>query len=227
MILVPKQHTFTDLTLHSDIYFSGSSELSLDGLHFPHLYSLSLSKFVLETSVGIEPFILRHAASLAQLELIACMLPTNLGTLPLPWVPLPPLPSSGRCWDSIWDCFVAELSALVALHVHNLECEYVSTCFGLSFSRDGACESREVLILRHFNASVWLLLVDQRRCEGDSEEGEVEPNVFVPVGKWWGFPKCCVSSRAGTVSYPAALCFETKSQCGHHASHSCPTRLAL
>ena len=184
MILVPKQHTLTDLTLHSDVYFSGSSELSLDGLHFPHLYSLSLSKFILETSVGIEPFILRHAASLAQLELIACMLPANLSTLPFPWVPLPPLPSSGRCWDSIWDCFVAELSALVALHVHNPECEYVSTCFGLSFSRDGAHESCEVLILQHFNTSVQLLLVDQRRCEGDSEESEVEPNVFVPVGKW-------------------------------------------
>lgn len=140
-ILTPAQHALTDLTLRSDVNFGASSGLSFNGLHFPHLCSLSLRHLVLEASVGLEPFILRHATSLARLELIACMLPAGLVSYPLPWTPPPP--SSDRCWDSVWDSFAAELNTLVALHVHGQECGYVSACFGLSYVCDGARESRD------------------------------------------------------------------------------------
>ena len=83
------------------------------------------------------------------------------------------------------------------------------------------------LMLRHFNASVRLLLLDRRRCEGDSEEGEVAPNVLVPAGRRWDFPKCCVPPRTGAVPYPVALCFVTERLCSRHSSPTRPTRLAL
>ena len=157
MIFAPAQHAVTDLTLHSDVSFGRSSGLSLNGLHFPHMYALSLRNLVMETSVGIEPFILRHAASLTRLELVACMLPTYPNPLPIPWaLPFPP-PSSARCWDSIWDHFAVELTSLVALHVHDPECSYVFAWFGLSFFRDSARESREatdVAALQRFRAVV-------------------------------------------------------------------------
>ena len=118
MVLAPMQHALTELTLHSDAYVG---TLSLAGLHFPHLHTLSLRNHVFEPSIGVEPFILRHATSLAKLELLTCKLPTYTG---VPWV-LSPLPLD-PCWDSIWDRFATELTALVSLHVDESECSYVS-----------------------------------------------------------------------------------------------------
>ncbi|KAI9453703.1 hypothetical protein BJY52DRAFT_804074 [Lactarius psammicola] len=71
MILAPTQHSLTELTLYSDIDVGASSGLSLAGLHFPHLCALSLCRLVFEPSVGVEAFILRHAATLTRLELLA------------------------------------------------------------------------------------------------------------------------------------------------------------
>ncbi|KAI9453702.1 hypothetical protein BJY52DRAFT_1418162 [Lactarius psammicola] len=110
MILAPTQHALTELTLHSDIHVGASSGLSLAGLHFPHLCALSLCKLVFEPSVAVEPFILRHAATLARLELLACKLPTALAGEE--WS----ISGSGG-WDRIWDRFAVELIALVVLHV--------------------------------------------------------------------------------------------------------------
>ncbi|KAH9016670.1 hypothetical protein EDB83DRAFT_227455 [Lactarius deliciosus] len=108
-ILAPTQPTLTELTLHSESHVGASSGLSFAGLHFPHLCVLSLGKLVFEPSVGVEPFILRHADTLARLELIACRLPVDSRDLE-------PHPGPGG-WDLIWDCFAAELTALIALHV--------------------------------------------------------------------------------------------------------------
>ncbi|KAH9056242.1 hypothetical protein EDB87DRAFT_1263827 [Lactarius vividus] len=73
-ILAPTQHTLTELTMHGDIPVGASSGLSLAGLHFP-LCALSLRGLFFQPSTGVEPFILRHAPTLAQLQVIACKLP--------------------------------------------------------------------------------------------------------------------------------------------------------
>jgi hypothetical protein len=155
MVLAPMQHALTELTLHSDAYVGASSELSLAGLYFPHLHALSLRNLVFQPSIGVEPFILRHATTLAKLELLTCKLPAYTGILLTPWPPPPP--PSGPCWDSIWDRFAAELTALVALHVEDPECSYVSAALGLFFYIDSYRESRDAtdaVALERFHAVV-------------------------------------------------------------------------
>jgi hypothetical protein len=106
-ILAPTQHTITELTLESHMIPAGAlSGLSLVGLQFPHLCALSLRKIVFELSVGVESFILRHAATLACLELITCKLPLNTESNARP-----------IHWAHIWDSFAEGLTALVALRV--------------------------------------------------------------------------------------------------------------
>lgn len=158
MILGPAQHSLTDLTLHCDTLVGDSSGLSLAGLHFPRLTTLSMRNFVLQLSVGVEPFILRHAATLARLQLLTCKLPTYADLLPVPWEwewELPP--QTSICWDSIWDRFAAELTSLVSLHVDHAECSYVSTYFLLSFFSDSGNQPRDaadMAALQRFQAVV-------------------------------------------------------------------------
>ncbi|KAN0138068.1 hypothetical protein V8E53_003957 [Lactarius tabidus] len=155
-ILGPAQQSLTELTLHCDTFVGDSSGLSLAGLHFPRLTALSLRNFILQLSVGVEPFILRHAATLSRLELLTCKLPTYADPLPFPWEWELPSRSSG-CWHSIWDRFAAELTALVALHVENAECSYVSAYFLLSFFSDSGNPPRDatdMAALQHFHAVV-------------------------------------------------------------------------
>ena len=153
------QHALAELTLHSDFYVGTSSGLSLASLHFPHLHTLSLRNLVFEPSIGVEPFILRHATSLAKLELLSCKLPTYTGA---PWIPSPPL--SDPCWASIWDRFATELIALVSLHVDDPECSYVTLCsdlftysdhdFMLSISERESRDATDVVALERFHAVV-------------------------------------------------------------------------
>ena len=168
IVLTPMQHTLTELTLHSDSLFGASSGLSLAGLHFPHLCALSLRNLVFEPSIGVESFILQHAATLARLELLACKLLAHPDIPQTPLTPLPPHPStvlapdkesrSGPGWDSIWDRFAAELTALVTLHVDEPMCSsYISCCLDLSFWTDYARELRDatdVAALQRFHAIV-------------------------------------------------------------------------
>lgn len=106
LVLAPTQHALTELTLQSDVSVGASSGLSLTGLHFPYLCTLSLRSIVFEPSVGVESFILRHAATLVRLELITCKLIINMESDTRPIY-----------WAHIWDSFTAELTSLVALHV--------------------------------------------------------------------------------------------------------------
>ncbi|KAH9019551.1 hypothetical protein EDB85DRAFT_2196547 [Lactarius pseudohatsudake] len=82
MILAPTQQTLTELTLHSDALVGATSGLSLSALHFPLLYVFSVRGIVFELSVDVEPLVLRHAATLSQLEVLACKLPPPVN-LPL------------------------------------------------------------------------------------------------------------------------------------------------
>jgi hypothetical protein len=118
MILTPTQHSLTELTLHSDIRLDASSGMSLAGLHFSSLCALSLRHF--DFDVGVEPFILRHAATLARLELLVCKL-------------IYPSTALGR-WDRIWDQFAAELITLVALRIDNPEYSNRLPCFETDFA---------------------------------------------------------------------------------------------
>ncbi|KAH8997869.1 hypothetical protein EDB86DRAFT_2828716 [Lactarius hatsudake] len=132
MVLTPTQHSLTELTLHSGTYVGAFFGLSFAGLHFPRLCALSLRMVVFEPSVGATQFILRHAATLARLELLLCKLvythsrtahPMDEESSPEPYY-----------WEYIWDRFAAELTVLVALHVDErrnswggafAECRYV------------------------------------------------------------------------------------------------------
>ena len=117
IILAPVQHSLTDLMLDSDITIGSSSGLSFAGLYFPRLSALTLSKFLWGPSVGIEPFILQHANTLAQLSLRSCSLPvTKLRLLsPTPSTALAEAEEPSNSWEYIWDRFAAELTVLVAL----------------------------------------------------------------------------------------------------------------
>ncbi|KAH9032747.1 hypothetical protein EDB85DRAFT_2145313 [Lactarius pseudohatsudake] len=131
MILDPTQQTLTELTLHSDAPVRASSGLSLAGLYFPLLSLLSVRGLVFELSVEVEPFVLRHAATLTQLEVLACKLPAPANLLlsysqstSTALAQDEGLGSGPGGWDWIWDCFAAELVALVTLDV-DTECRYI------------------------------------------------------------------------------------------------------
>ncbi|KAH9022808.1 hypothetical protein EDB84DRAFT_1618436 [Lactarius hengduanensis] len=132
MILAPTQHTLTDLTLHSDAPVGALSGLSLAGLHFPLLCALSIRGLVFEPSIGVEPFVLRHVATLVQLEVLACKLPNPVDLSLTSFQSLSTALSRDESgpdgWDRIWDRFAAELTALVTLNV-DLECRYVELVF--------------------------------------------------------------------------------------------------
>ena len=118
---------------------------------------LSLHNVFLQPSVGVEAFILRHAASLARLELLECKLPAY-DTHPLPPFNFdPPPPLSHYCWDNIWDRFAAELTALVALNIKDPNCSYVSSFFMFVPFLDSARQSRDAIdfaALERFRAVV-------------------------------------------------------------------------
>jgi len=119
----------THLTLHTEIFVGASSGLSFHALHFPHLCTLSLRKLVFEPSVGVEHFILRHAATLSRLELIMCGLPIDPDTEMLIYSSRSRSTTLTRDksgleplhWERIWDNFAADLTALIALHVNESE----------------------------------------------------------------------------------------------------------
>ena len=121
LILVPTQHALTELTLHPETPFGAMGGLHVHGIHlqnlrvlsfaelyFPSLRVLSLRMLVFKPSAGVETFILRHAATLARLELIMCKL----------LIPNDEKSGAGPTrWEHIWDNFATRLTALVALHV--------------------------------------------------------------------------------------------------------------
>ncbi|KAH9008654.1 hypothetical protein EDB85DRAFT_2283598 [Lactarius pseudohatsudake] len=116
MVPAPTHNSLTELALHGGTPVGASAGLSLAALHFPRLCALSLRDLVFEPSVAVEPFVLRHAATLARLEILWCALPTGTDT----HLSLSGSEESSPCWERIWDRFAAELTALVELHVDSL-----------------------------------------------------------------------------------------------------------
>jgi hypothetical protein len=175
VILAPAQHSLTELTLHGGAFLSISSSLSLAKLHFPHLCALSLRNFFFIPSMGVEPFILRHAASLTRLELLACMLHANATPPIIFGFDLPP-PQSSYCWGSIWDRFAVELTALVALHIDDLEFSYIFTARGIAIleSVRQSRDATDLAALQRFH-----VVVAARSCVRDPEEGEAAPDILV------------------------------------------------
>ena len=157
-VLSPMEQSLTRLTLHNDRLIGASSGLCFTGINFPHLCTLSLSRIVFEPSVGVESFILRHAATIARLELIACRLsiidgnedrlPSPSSSLSSPLSP-PTLHKAEESilrpayWGRIWHSFAVKLSALIALHVDERDknrsysrpfvCRYVRPGLELSY----------------------------------------------------------------------------------------------
>ena len=172
IFLAPTQHSLTELTLQSNVYFGASSGLSLRELDFPRLCALSLCNLVFDRSVGVEYFVLRHASTLARLELLKCKLPIDRNKqlpIPDPSTILARDDESGfglDCWCGIWDRFAAELTTLIVLRVDerrpNLwvgassECRYVSSGPCAYWEAD-VSESRNVAdteALRRFQTTV-------------------------------------------------------------------------
>ncbi|KAH9162721.1 hypothetical protein EDB89DRAFT_2079433 [Lactarius sanguifluus] len=154
MVPAPTHNSLTELTLHGGTPVGASAGLSLAALHFPRLCALSLRDLVFEPSVAIEPFVLRHAATLARLELLGCALPTGTDTH-LSISGSEESSSRPACWERIWDRFAAELTALVALHVDSLGCLYLRPGPGVSFYDIGHQESEaDVAALLRFHMTV-------------------------------------------------------------------------
>ncbi|KAH8997864.1 hypothetical protein EDB86DRAFT_2828712 [Lactarius hatsudake] len=118
-MLTPMQYSLTELTLHSNVHVGALAGLSFDGLHFPRLCAVSLGRVVFDTSVGVQDFILRHAATLARLELLMCKLPITLtpSIFSSIAVTVNDPSSDADNWARVWDCFEAKLTALVSLRV--------------------------------------------------------------------------------------------------------------
>ncbi|KAH8997841.1 hypothetical protein EDB86DRAFT_3243004 [Lactarius hatsudake] len=74
MVPAPTHNSLTEFTLRGGALVGASAGLSLATLHFPRLCALSLEGLVFEPSVAVEPFILRHAATLSRLTLVECAL---------------------------------------------------------------------------------------------------------------------------------------------------------
>ena len=166
IIPVQSQLILTELTLHSDVPVGTDSGLSLSELHLSCLSMLSLRNTVSSTtSPSAEDFILRHAATLMQLELLRCKVlvsdvrlllsseSTNLATD----VELRRRPY----WDRIWDRFAAELTGIVMLHVderhRDRKYRYVQRNFAGSYSVCGGGESRnaaDLAALQRFRMTV-------------------------------------------------------------------------
>ncbi|KAH9016665.1 hypothetical protein EDB83DRAFT_227790 [Lactarius deliciosus] len=158
VILAPTQQTLTELTLHSDAPVGASSGLSFSGLRFPLLCMLSVRGLVFELSVEVEAFVLRHATTLAQLEVLACKLPANL---PLSYSQSTSTAlargegsSSGPGgWDRIWDRFAAELTALVTLDV-DTECRYIEPTYFWDVLVHESRYAADAAALRRFHMTV-------------------------------------------------------------------------
>jgi hypothetical protein len=84
IIPAPVQQSLTDLDMGNDITIGSSSGLSFAGLYFPHLCTLSLYNLFWEPSLDIEPFVLRHATTLAQLKLTLLLPVRHQAQTPLP-----------------------------------------------------------------------------------------------------------------------------------------------
>ncbi|KAH8986874.1 hypothetical protein EDB92DRAFT_2020388 [Lactarius akahatsu] len=169
MVLTPMQHTLTELTLHSSAYVGALFGLSFAGLHFPHLCALSLRMVVFEPSVGALNYILRHAATLARLELLRCKLlhPDFPSPTAHAWdEESSPEPDS---WEYTWNRFAADLTALVALHIDehrrdrwghaSMESRYVQPIpEGMVYSEVyytvTPCNAAPVVALRNFQLTV-------------------------------------------------------------------------
>ncbi|KAF8266156.1 hypothetical protein EI94DRAFT_1803563 [Lactarius quietus] len=175
MVLSPTQHALTELTLQSEIPVGVSLGLSFAGLYFPRLSSLSLGNIVFEPSVGVESFILRHAATLMRLELMACTLPIG--------------DNNPTYWEHIWDRFAAVLTALVALRVNENgdngpEDRYVEGFSPtIAYIRSGYTKHPTMLTMRRFDGSARPLLLDRRGNAAHPEEQWKAPDVT--VGNGW------------------------------------------
>jgi hypothetical protein len=114
LVLAPMQPPLTKLTLYSDQPVGAAFGFSFAGLYFPQLCKLSLSGFIFEPSVRAQHFILRHAATLARLELIACKLPMYANAFPDFCSTLRDDKYKSSLmpitWGHIWDRFAAELT---------------------------------------------------------------------------------------------------------------------
>jgi hypothetical protein len=118
---IQTQLSLTELTLHSDEYVGALCGLSLRELDFPSLSVLSLRSIVFDPILGAEDFILRHASTLARLELLDCKVLMSANRFPSlsPCTTMATGVELGPSiyWDRIWDRFAAKLTALVMLYV--------------------------------------------------------------------------------------------------------------
>ena len=153
-----------------------------------------------------EDFILRHAATLTQLELLRCKVlvsdvrlllsseSTNLATD----VELRRRPY----WDRSWDRFAAELTGIVMLHVderhRDRKYRYVQRNFAGSYSVCGGGESRnaaDLAALQRFRMTVATL---SKETHIESREQEIAPALIIACHLKW-----CVANFGSVLHYQA------------------------
>ncbi|KAH8997858.1 hypothetical protein EDB86DRAFT_2913675 [Lactarius hatsudake] len=168
MILALTQQTLTELTPRSDAPVGASSGLPLAGLYFPLLCALSVRGLVFELSVEVKPFVLRHATTLAQLEVFACKLPaptnlpfSNSRSISTALARDKGLSSGPGGWDRIWDRFAAELTALVTLDV-DTECRYIEPTSLWEVLVPESRYTADAAALRRFHMTVAARLMEMR-----------------------------------------------------------------
>ncbi|KAH9022091.1 hypothetical protein EDB83DRAFT_89812 [Lactarius deliciosus] len=171
-MLTPMQYSLTELTLHSNVHVGALAGLSFDGLHFPRLCAVSLGRIVFDTPVGAQDFILRHAATLARLELLMCKLPITLtpsiSSSIVATVTVNDPSSDPYNWARVWDCFEAKLTALVSLRVDEFHdgyyFQYGSNLGPYAFTTPRAATN--AVALRRLRMTVVARSEKVRRAEG-------------------------------------------------------------
>ncbi|KAI0267379.1 hypothetical protein BC834DRAFT_1040688 [Gloeopeniophorella convolvens] len=102
--------SLVSLTMHHAVLRSADAPVPLIDVHLPYLEYLSLQRIYFWSSEGVEAFILRHSATLTDLQIFLCpmVLSTSI-------YPAHPLASSWRPWADVWEKFATEFSALKRL----------------------------------------------------------------------------------------------------------------
>ena len=175
VVPVQMQAVLTELTLHSDTFVGAPDGLPVRELHFPHLTVLSLRNIIFDPIREDEVFALRHAATLARLELLTCKVLIGPNRSPAPaqskYTNLAGEVELGfrAHWDRIWDRFTAELNAVVTLSVDERhddeEIRYVYRKIGGLYGMIHTLDSRnaaDLAALQRFRMAVAARSIEQR-----------------------------------------------------------------
>ncbi|KAI0267377.1 hypothetical protein BC834DRAFT_842600 [Gloeopeniophorella convolvens] len=95
--------SLVSLTMHHVVLRSATAPIPFADVHLPHLEHLSLQRLYFFGEQGVEAFILRHGATLTELQLFLCPMLTATTNIRHP---------ASRFWSEVWARFVTGLRVL-------------------------------------------------------------------------------------------------------------------